>query len=514
MLRLKSVAVRAARPDYFQEKNPRLQQQAGIFLCGDFSCRGGESSWEFSDKVLQEGGGVPKHSLHLRLPQIRIMQHLTEAELYDIYLRHPQVCIDSRKVQPGDLFVALAGTQVNGNRFAAAALAAGASYAVVDDETVLVAGDDRYLLVGDSLLALQNLASERRRREIMPVLAITGSNGKTTTKELVYAVMSRRYQVHVTPGNYNNHLGLPLTILATPEGTEMTILEMGANHQGEIRDLCQIGRPTHGLITNIGLAHLEGFGGVEGVKKGKGELYQYLADNRGVIFVNTDEEHLSEMAQMVERKVPYHESEDPSPDEPGMETKVYEVHPQISVGFLDETGALIRAKVSLSGRHNLQNVKAAIAVGKYFKVPGAEIAGALSAYRSDNYRSQALEHRGVQFYWDAYNANPSSMEAALTGFRETQDPNDAVVILGEMLELGEAASAAHRQIGLRAGQVARTVIFVGAEMEAVAREFDRPWFADSKSLATWFWKQSWAGKTIFVKGSRGNKLEELLAAPE
>lgn len=438
------------------------------------------------------------------------MQQHSEETLYDIYRRCNAVAIDSRKVAEGDLFVALKGTQVDGNRFAAAALAAGAAYAIVDDPAVAIDGDERYLLVPDSLLALQNLAKEYRRRHKMPVLAITGSNGKTTNKELIAAVMSRRYPVHATPGNYNNHLGVPLTILATPEETEMTILEMGANHQGEIAELCRIGRPTHGLITNIGEAHLEGFGGIEGVKIGKGELYTWLAQNKGVAFVNADEDHLMEMAAGLDRIVPYLESEAPSREEPGMETKVYALHPQLEVGFLDETGELQHCTVALSGRHNLQNVKAAIAVGKYFKVPGRDIAAALADYRPANHRSQTLEHRGVRFYWDAYNANPSSMEAALTGFGKDHEPAQAVAILGEMLELGEAAPAAHRRVVLRAGQAARTVLLVGAAMQEVAREFDRPWFVDSSQLATWFWKQDWTGKTVFVKGSRGNQLEQLL----
>ncbi|MFT6721760.1 MAG: UDP-N-acetylmuramoyl-tripeptide--D-alanyl-D-alanine ligase, partial [Bdellovibrionota bacterium] len=220
------------------------------------------------------------------------MPNIGEEALYDIYSKHPQICIDSRKVIDGDLFFGLAGTQVQGNRYAAAALESGAAYAIVDDPSAVKPGDDRYVLVPNSLIALQNLAIEHRRRRQMPVLAITGSNGKTTTKELVNAVMSRRYTVHATPGNYNNHLGLPLTILSTPESAEMTILEMGANRQGEIAELCRIGRPTHGLITNIGDAHLEGFGGREGVIAGKGELFTWLAANKGVAFVNTDEDHL------------------------------------------------------------------------------------------------------------------------------------------------------------------------------------------------------------------------------
>lgn len=436
--------------------------------------------------------------------------HIGEEALYSIYLRHPNVKIDSRKVKPGDLFVGLAGTQVQGNKYAAAALGAGAAYAIVDDPEVVPEGDDRYLLVPDSLVALQNLALEHRRRDRMPVLAITGSNGKTTTKELVYAVMSRRYRVHATPGNYNNHLGLPLTVLATPPDTEMMILEMGANAQREIAELCRLGRPTHGLVTNVGDAHLEGFGGREGVIKGKGELYDYLADTNGVAFVNADEDHLIDMAAGNSRIIYYKQSDAPNKEEPAMEVQLLQLHPTISVGLLDENGNPLTATVQLSGRHNFQNIKTAIGVGKYFKVPGKEIVKALEAYRSDNHRSQQLEHQGVAFYWDAYNANPSSMEAALGGFAADHAPDNAVVILGEMLELGETSAAAHRRIALRAGQVGRTVLLVGAAMEAVAREFNRPWFPNSTALAEWFWQQNWTGKTVFVKGSRGNKLEKLL----
>ncbi|WP_273445985.1 UDP-N-acetylmuramoyl-tripeptide--D-alanyl-D-alanine ligase [Neolewinella agarilytica] len=438
-------------------------------------------------------------------------EYATGENLYAAYLRHPNIRIDSRKVSSGDLFVGLAGTQVQGNKYAAAALAAGAAFAVVDDPEVVVEGDDRYLLVPDSLKALQEMAMEHRRRHRMPVLAITGSNGKTTTKELVNAVMSRQYRVHCTPGNYNNHLGLPLTILMTPPDTEMTILEMGANHVGEIAELCRLGRPTHGLVTNVGEAHLEGFGGIEGVIKGKGELYDYLATNRGVAFINADEDHLTEMAAANNRLIFYKVSEQLTSEEPALEIGVHSLHPFIDVSFLNENGELMRTEVQLSGKHNLQNVKTAIAVGKYFKVGGAKIAEALSSYRSDNHRSQLLEHRGVSFYWDAYNANPSSVVASLSGFGTDHPAGDAVIILGEMLELGEAEAAAHRKVALRAGQTARTVILVGAAMKDVAREFDRPWFSDSTALAAWFWEQSWDGKTVFVKGSRGNRLERLLA---
>ncbi|THH37588.1 UDP-N-acetylmuramoyl-tripeptide--D-alanyl-D-alanine ligase [Neolewinella litorea] len=430
-------------------------------------------------------------------------------DLYRVYLQHPQVSIDSRKVAAGGLFIALRG-QSDGNRFAAAALDAGAAYAVVDNPGVVVPEDDRYLLVEDSLRTLQQLAQRHRAAFRMPVFAITGSNGKTTTKELIAAVMSQQYRVHATPGNYNNHIGLPLTLLSMPAGTEFLILEMGANHKGEIAELCGIGRPTHGLITNIGEAHLEGFGGKEGVKIGKGELFDFLHANGGVAFVNTDESELAEMSQRLARCIAYFSSENPSLTVAGLEIKTVATHPHLRVAFFSEARELIETDTQLSGEHNLQNVKSAIAVGRYFKVPGAGICTALANYRPANHRSQWLNHREVAFYWDAYNANPSSVAAALNSFAADHEPADSVVILGEMLELGEAAPAAHRRVALRAGQVARTVLLVGEEMKEVAREFDRPWFADSRQLAEWFWLQDWSGKTVFVKGSRGNRLERLL----
>ncbi|MGB3799767.1 MAG: Mur ligase family protein, partial [Lewinella sp.] len=258
----------------------------------------------------------------MELPQASL------TDIYRIYLAHPRVVIDSRKADHGSLFFALRGN-TNGNQHAAAALETGAAYAVVDDAEVVVQGDDRYLLVEDSLQTLQQLAKRHRSDFRMPVLAITGSNGKTTTKELVTAVMSRQYRVHATPGNYNNHIGLPLTVLSMPKGTEFLVLEMGANHVGEIAELCEIGRPTHGIITNIGEAHLEGFGGKAGVIKGKGELYDFLRQTGGVAFINTDEDHLSVMAEGVKRIIPYFTSEDPSPLVPGLEVKTVAVHPSV-----------------------------------------------------------------------------------------------------------------------------------------------------------------------------------------
>ena len=438
------------------------------------------------------------------------MEYVSEERLYACYQEHPNVQIDSRKVTSGDLFFGLAGTQVHGNEYAAKALTLGAAYVVVDDPRVLPDGDDRYLLVEDTLEALQRLATHHRRRLRMPVLAITGSNGKTTTKELVRDVMARQYSVHATRGNFNNHIGLPLTILATPPGTEMMILEMGANHQGEIAELCLIGQPTHGLVTNVGEAHLEGFGGFEGVIAGKGELFDYLATRRGVAFVNRDEKHLSRMADGVGRVIYFEESAHPNPEVAPLEIKVTRTAPVVTIAFLNGAGELLTAVTHLGGRHNLQNIKAAIAVGKYFKVPSGGIVAALEAYRATNHRSQVMERAGVNFYFDAYNANPSSVRAALMGFAADRTPPESAVVLGEMLELGERSAEAHRRIALLAGQLAKTVVLVGEGHRQAARELEYLWFADTEELAGWFWQQDWTGRTVFVKGSRGNKLEGLL----
>jgi UDP-N-acetylmuramoyl-tripeptide--D-alanyl-D-alanine ligase len=238
-------------------------------------------------------------------------------------------------------------------------------------------------------------------------------------------------------------------------------------------------------------------------------LYDHLAANRGIGFVNQDEAYLADMAAAVSRVIPYFDSDAPSVSVPGMEIRRDGLSPTVSVAFLSD-GELISATTQLSGQHNLQNIKTAIAVGKYFKVPGRQIAAALREYAPENHRSQWLTHRGIRFYWDAYNANPSSVAASLESFATLSEPAASVVVLGEMRELGEASAAAHRRVALRAGQVARTVLLVGEGMRSTAEEFDRPHFTDSSVLKDWFWAQDWTDKQVFVKGSRGNRLERLL----
>lgn len=432
------------------------------------------------------------------------------SELYDLYLLHPEVSTDSRNVAAGSLFFALRGDRFDGNKYARAALDAGAAFAVVDDSETARKIGSRALLTKDSLATLQDLANYHRRKLSMPILAITGSNGKTTTKELIAAVMSRRYKIHATRGNFNNHIGVPLTLLQIRNDVEMAIIEMGANHQGEIAQLCRIAAPTHGMITNIGHAHLEGFGGPEGVKKGKGEMYDYLKANHGVIFVNLNAEHLPEMAAGVDRHIDYRSSESPSPSVVAMETKLVAALPNIKIAFLDEHGKLIEATTQLPGRHNFENIKAAVAIGKYFKVPGPEIAAALEHYLPENNRSQRKTHRGVHFWMDAYNANPSSVTASLSAFADSKE-GGRVIILGEMMELGDASAAAHERIAQTASNdEAAEVILVGQQFAAAAKQLSLPYFPDVESLSDWFWARDYRGKTVLIKGSRSVGLEGLL----
>lgn len=429
--------------------------------------------------------------------------------LYEIYLQHPEVVTDSRAVREGSLFFALRGGRFDGNQFAAGALEAGAAYAVVDEPTLARPGG-RFLLVEDVLTTLQALARHHRRQFDIPVIGITGSNGKTTTKELSAAVLGSHYRLHYTQGNLNNHIGLPLTLLAMPTGIEVAVIEMGANHQGEIDMLCRITEPTHGLITNIGKAHLEGFGGIEGVKKGKSELYRYLAQAGGTVFINRDEPFLEELAAPAEKKVFYRRSETPSPTEPDFEAKLLATQPFVSAAFLGRQGQLVEVRSRLPGAFNFSNIMTAITLGKYFKVPDEKIAAAIEGYTPGNNRSQIRTYNGNTLIMDAYNANPTSMREALLAFR-SMDGGPKLAIIGEMLELGAESRAEHEAIALLAtSQHFREVAFVGKEFRNAAEIVGCRHFDDVAALKSWFDAQGYRGYHILIKGSRGNQLEKLL----
>lgn len=428
------------------------------------------------------------------------------AHLYELFQLHPRVSTDTRNLEQGDLFFALRGDNFNGNQFAAKALELGACIAIVDDPAVAVS--DRYVLVENVLEQLQDLARHHRRQIDVPVIAITGSNGKTTTKELVHAVLKERYDAYATHGNFNNHIGLPLTLLSIPITAEVLVIEMGANHQGEIAALCEIAEPTHGLITNIGRAHLEGFGGLEGVKKGKGELYEWLQKHEGVAFVNTDLDHLEKMAAQQQHPVFYgHARSGPL----HFRMEMLQSHPTVKTRYWTEQGEIHDIESQLPGEYNFANIATAITLGVYFKVADDSIKRAIKNYRPENSRSQILEKEGVRFLLDAYNANEDSTEASLRSFSAMAGAKK-VVMLGDMLELGEESEEAHQRIGeLATSLPIQEVILVGPEYEGVAKKLQTRHFMDSESLRLWFEQQDWSGFFILLKGSRGMRMERVIA---
>ena len=363
--------------------------------------------------------------------------------LYDIFLKHPLITTDSRKIKPGCLFFALKGERFNGNEYASEAINQGAAFAIIDDAKYKLG--NQYILVENVLQTLQELSTYHRRQFHIPIIAITGSNGKTTTKELISAVLSSHYRTHFTKGNFNNHIGVPLTLLAMPMDTEVAIIEMGANHQGEIAALCEIAEPTHGLITNIGKAHLEGFGGIEGVKKGKSELYRYLASNNGVAFINQDEPFLEALVTGVKWKIFYKKGDVPHADSIPFEIQLLSDQPFIKAAFATDHHSPVVIESQLIGRHNFNNIMTAVVLGTYFKVPDQKIKSSIEHYVPSDNRSQIIKVGTNTFILDAYNANPTSMQNALLFF-EKMDATKKVAILGAMKELGDCSKAEHQSI--------------------------------------------------------------------
>lgn len=433
------------------------------------------------------------------------------SELYEIYRQHPIVCTDTRQLTPGCLFFALKGDNFDGNVFAAQALAGGAAYAVLDD--VRFQTDARCLLVPDTLETLQQLAAHHRRQFDIPVIAIGGSNGKTTTKELVAAVLASHYPCHFTKGNLNNHIGVPLTLLAMPDTTEVAVIELGANHPGEIEALCQITAPTHGLITNIGKEHLEGFGSLAGVKKAEGELYRYLSRHDGLAFVNLSEKHLPGMSRRNRKKIVYQRVDTLDGPEAGAPLAVQLVAetPFLQLAFLSENDVRVTVNTQLVGRFNFSNLMTAIALGTYFKVPAAKIKAALEAYVPANNRSQLIRRDSNTFLLDAYNANPSSMKAALESFRDLP-ASRKVAILGDMLEVGNDSNREHQSmLRLAARSKFDALVLVGSAFGKCDFENSKArHFADAAAAKTWLEEQNFQDTLFLLKGSRGIRLEKIL----
>jgi UDP-N-acetylmuramoyl-tripeptide--D-alanyl-D-alanine ligase len=425
------------------------------------------------------------------------------SKLYDVFLKSQGIAIDSRKVGAGNIFFALHGEHFNGNSFAGKALETGAAFAVIDDDKYL-AGEG-YILVENVLVTLQQLARYHRDQFDIPVVAITGSNGKTTTKELTSAVLSKKYKTLFTQGNLNNHIGVPLTLLSISHDTAIAVIEMGANHRNEIAQLCRIANPGYGLITNIGKAHLEGFGGIMGVIKAKTELFQHIRENEGKIFINADDDLLAQHAKSISQTT---YGANAKADICG---KIIEEFPFLSVQ-LDFGGEIQTIESSLIGSYNFGNILAAACIGHFFGVEPAQIKQAIEDYKPENNRSQFIQTSKNKIVMDAYNANPSSMEAAIKHFSKYPG-NKKMLILGDMLELGEEGHDEHRRILEIAKKTAcQAIMLVGKIFAEINDDKAIVVYLTTDDALAALYKSPVSGKAILLKGSRGIQLEELLPA--
>lgn len=420
--------------------------------------------------------------------------------LLDLFIKHPSVTIDSRNINEGQIFFAIKGDNFDGHDFISNAFELGASYCVASD--LKYKDYPSVIIVEDTLKALQDLARAYRKTFDIPFFGITGSNGKTTTKELLARVMATRFKTHMTKGNFNNHLGVPLTILAMPNDAEFAIIEMGANHIGEIRELCEICLPTHGLITNIGLAHLEGFGSAEGVKIGKSELMDHLSNQGGVQFINLREESLRFLSKSTENQILFGNENNES-------LILHDDQDNLNLGFIYKDKLY---ETQLFGAHNFNNILSAFEVGKYFGCDISEMIEAIVQYQPTNNRSQRYQLGDLTILLDAYNANPTSVHHAIQNFG-TLVAERKSVILGDMLELGEASSDFHRKVlaDLASLSGLNKVILVGAAFYQLRYEFPKYNFYETTIDASRHldWKD-FNGDTLLIKGSRGLKLESLL----
>ncbi len=420
-------------------------------------------------------------------------------KLYRLYLESRKVSTDTRKIIPGSIFFALKGDKFNANEFAAQALDKGATFAVIDEEKHAVS--DKCIVVSDVLDTLQQLAAYHRRKLTIPVIGLTGSNGKTTSKELLNAVLSKKYKTHATPGNLNNHIGVPLTLLSIDESIEMAVVEMGANHLGEIALLCSIADPTHGFITNIGKAHIGTFGGFENIIRAKSELYQHLITKGGVAFINSRSEILANMAKRFKDPVLYPSKGD------YYHCELVDADPFVRVKA--ENGELIQTNII--GAYNFENIAAALCIGKYFNEDASKANLAIGEYKPSNMRSQLMKKEGNTIILDAYNANPSSMKLAIENIA-TMKGNNKVLILGDMFELEGEAEAEHRSIGKLLGKlVFEKVLLCGRLMKFAKEEYPSALLFETKDeLISGLKNSPIRDSVILVKASRGIGLETIV----
>jgi len=428
-----------------------------------------------------------------------MMEFATVEQLYDLFSLSYGVNTDSRKIKANEIFIALKGGNFNGNLFADKALELGALYAFVDEEEYVTS--EQHILVKDGLTALQNLASFHRSTLDIPIIGLTGSNGKTTTKELIASCLSMQYNCYSTKGNFNNHIGVPLSILEIRPDHEIAVIEMGANHLFEIKELCAIAKPDIGLITNIGLAHIEGFGSEENIKKGKGELYNYLRTTKDkTVFINTDDDVLIKMAKGL-KHIKYGLTAPISGE-------IISSKPLLKMKLIDEEQDFV-IQSHLVGEYNFYNALAACTVSKYFNVSLLDIAEAIEEYKPTNKRSQIIEKGDSTIILDSYNANPSSMRAALENFAK-QESKNKVAILGHMLELGDSSQQEHLKIIQLCKKLQIDAIYVGKEFKVVAKDQKETWFKSANDVKKLFKAKIDEGTLFLLKGSRGIAIEQIL----
>ena len=425
---------------------------------------------------------------------------MTIEALYDIFLQYPSIKTDTRKLEKGDIFFALKGPNFNANLFALQALRNGAAYAVVDED-IDDDNNEQIIRTNDVLTTLQQLAKYHREQLNIPFIAITGSNGKTTTKELIHAVLSTHYTTYTTEGNLNNHIGIPLTLLRVKKDAQSAVIEMGANHQKEIAGYCEYAEPTHGIITNCGKAHLEGFGGEEGVRKGKGELFDYIRAHSGTVFAFDDYKYLHEMSQGIQNIHWY------GTIAGGVTGTVLQSEPFLEVS-VTKGADFISVKTQLVGDYNLPNILCTIAVGKHFNVPDEKIKSAIENYIPSNSRSQLIEKGTNKIILDAYNANPTSMRAAIENFTHIPSAKK-VLILGGMMELGKDSIDEHENlISLIDSYKWNNVLLVGGDFKYVSN--NHTWVSSADEAVKWLRQQNFQQTYFLIKGSRSIQLEKVL----
>ncbi len=427
---------------------------------------------------------------------------ITTVELYKLFLDINKISTDTRKDVKDSIFFSLKGDNFDGNKFADFALNKGATYAVIDNEKYK--NNEQFILVDNVLQSLQDIASFHRSQLNLTIIGLTGSNGKTTTKELITAILLKKYKIVSTQGNLNNQIGLPLTVLSIKQDHEIAVIEMGANHPGEIYHLCNIARPQYGLITNIGKAHLEGFGSIQGVTKAKSEMYRYLHENDGKAFVNIDNKKLNRLSSNISR-ITYGSS-----DEANCKAQLVNNDSLVELIWKSESGNK-HISSKLFGKYNFENILAAVCVGNYFNTDADQIIEAIEEYQPLNNRSQIIHTDNNKIIMDAYNANPSSMDLfidELDGYRSERK----TIILGDMLELGKHSFEEHKKVMSRLSKInVRQVILIGEYFSKANTNPDWISFQNTDKACKWLEKNPVRNSSVFIKGSRGNQMEKLLS---